>query len=331
MSIDRRVLLSGLAGIAYPAAAGDFGPLQGSLFPVHDPCLIRANGLYHVFSTSQMRETPGLIHWRTSPDLMNWTYKGTVLPSYLDWLPNELPDARGAWAPDIVFADGEYRLYYSVSMFGKNTSRIALLTSPTLDSADPTYGWTDHGVVVRSETSNDFNAIDSHAFIDDDGRHWLSWGSFWTGIKLAELDPATGKLKKPKGLPRSLAGRDAPGAIEAPVIFKRGGFYYLFASFDACCRGINSTYHTVVGRAKAITGPYLDDKGKSMMNGGGRIVLHADLDPTGRWKGPGHCDVISDEGQDHIVYHAYDAQNGGRPTLRVDRLTWTADGWPVRA
>ncbi|WKL57630.1 arabinan endo-1,5-alpha-L-arabinosidase [Asticcacaulis sp. ZE23SCel15] len=334
---DRRqalIAFGALGGaLAIPARAVSAAPfsdrLTGNLSPVHDPCIIKADGIYHIFSTSRLNEGPGAIHWRTSKDLINWELKGAVMTQFPAWVKDELPDTRGAWAPDIIYAGGRYRLYYSLSMFGKNTSRIAMLSTPTLDTTRPEFSWRDDGVVVRSETRNDYNAIDSHAFIDDDGRHWLSWGSFWSGIKLDELDPKTGLLLKPKALPRSLVKRDPPGAVEAPVIFKRGGYYYLFVSYDFCCRGVNSTYHTVVGRSKSVTGPYADDRGKPMKDGGGRIVLHANLDPSGSWNGPGHCDVFSDEGRDYIVYHAYDGHNGGRATLRINTLTWTGDGWPV--
>lgn len=335
MTINRRRLFQGLAvaGIATPALSEAQKSLNdrlsGSLSPVHDPCLIKADGVYHLFSTSQAHEKPGLIHWRTSTDLLNWQFKGAVMSELPAWVNDELPGTRGAWAPDIIYAEGQYRLYYSLSQFGKNTSRIALLTTPTLDSTRADFGWVDQGIVVRSDTKNDHNAIDSHYFIDTDGRHWLSWGSFWTGIKLAELNPATGKLLNEKARPKSIARRSRPGAIEAPVIHKRGDSYYLFASNDFCCRGVDSSYYTIVGRASKVDGPYVDAEGKRLTNDGGQIVLHAQLDKSGRFKGPGHCDIYSEDGRDFIVYHAYDAQNGGRPTLRLNELKWTADGWPV--
>ncbi|HWW24971.1 MAG TPA: family 43 glycosylhydrolase, partial [Caulobacter sp.] len=127
----------------------------------------------------------------------------------------------------------------------------------------------------------------------------------------------------------AIAARPRPSAIEAPCIVERDGWFYLFASFDFCCRGADSTYYTVVGRSKAVAGPYVDRDGKALMKGGGFIVLHADLDLAKRFKGPGHVAVLRDGGRDHIVYHAYDARKGGVPTLRIQPLGWTADGWPV--
>ena len=101
------------------------------------------------------------------------------------------------------------------------------------------------------------------------------------------------------------------------------------ASYDFCCRGVNSSYYTVVGRSKAITGPYVDRDGKAMMKGGGLQVLHADLDEDRRFVGPEHNSILREGGVDHIVYHAYDRRQNGRPTLRIQRLAWTPDGWPV--
>ena len=321
------VLLAGGAGAASGAQTLN-DRLTGDISPVHDPCIIRDKGTYHLFCTSQERDGKGLIHWRTSPDLVTWTFKGSVLPVIPDWVVTAVPGVRGIWAPDVAFFNGRFHIYYSASTFGSNQSVIGLITSPTLDTSDPAYLWTDQGKVIGSVKADSYNAIDPNHVVDADGRHWLSFGSFWSGLKIIELDPATGKLKKKNGLPRSIAGRKDPGAIEAPVIIRKGEYYYLFASFDFCCRGVNSTYYTVVGRSTSVEGPYLDRDGRKMKEGGGTIVLHADQDKTGRFKGPGHVDILQDDDVEHIVYHAYDSQNGGRPTLRIQKLNWQ-DGWPV--
>jgi len=127
----------------------------------------------------------------------------------------------------------------------------------------------------------------------------------------------------------SLAGRprtkETPGAIEAPTIFRKNGYYYLFVSFDFCCRGPNSTYNVRVGRSRRVTGPYTDRDSKLMMEGGGTIVV------TGgnRWRGPGHCAILQDKDGEKLVYHAYDADARGTPTLRIASLVWDASGWPT--
>ena len=183
--------------------------------------------------------------------------------------------------------------------------------------------------MIESRSSDNFNAIDPNAFDDAEGRQWLVFGSFWSGIKMVRLDPATGMRSAEDERIYSLASRRRPGAVEAPIIIRRDGYYYLFASFDFCCRGVESTYYTVVGRSREPTGPYVDREGRAMMEGGGFLVLHADLDRTRRFVGPGHPDILQDGDRDYIVYHAYDRQADGAPTLRIQQLGWTEDGWPV--
>ncbi len=329
-------LLSGLMLFGVPAFIAAQAPaslndrLAGDLTPVHDPSIIKQGDTYYLFvTTSREDQPPGLIHIRTSKDLVTWTKSGAVFAAMPEWTKREIKGTTGLWAPDISYANGRYRLYYSVSTFGSNHSAIGLATSPTLDPAAPGYGWTDQGPVIVSPRGGDYNAIDPNAFTDADGKSWLVFGSFWTGLKLIAIDPATGKRLAADDTVRALARRPAPGAIEAPFLVRHGDFYYLFASNDFCCRGANSSYYTVVGRARAVAGPYLDYDGKPMMDGYAQVVLHARLDPTNRWRGPGHAAVLHDGANDYIVYHAYDASNKGRPTLRVQRLGWTKDGWPV--
>jgi arabinan endo-1,5-alpha-L-arabinosidase len=304
--------------------------LTGDVSPVHDPTIVMEGGLAHLFSTtSQIRQPPGLVHWRTSPDLLRWTLQGTVFPELPAWAAAAVPGATGIWAPDISHVAGEFRLYYSVSTFGKNTSAIGLVVSKTLLTSDPRFGWVDKGPVVRSGAQDDFNAIDPDLLVDRTGRHWLSFGSFWTGIKLIELDPATGKPPGDRPRTYDLARRSAPGAVEAPKMIERDGRFYLFASIDFCCRGASSTYSTIVGRADSPTGPFADAEGRLLLEGGGTTFLHADRDPTGRFVGPGHVTILSTGDADFVAYHAYDRETAGRPTLRIQRIDWSPDGWPV--
>jgi arabinan endo-1,5-alpha-L-arabinosidase len=331
LKVALATLAGGMAASGLPAQVASLKDrLTGDVSPAHDPCMIRDKaGLFHVFTTSHMGgDNKGLIHWRTSTDMLDWRFNGAVMAAFPDWVMTAIPETRGAWAPDIAFFNNRYYLYYSASTFGKNRSLIGLLSTPTLDRASPDFAWRDEGLVVESTTRNTYNAIDPNHVIDADGRHWLSFGSFWSGLKLIELDPMTGKPKagaKVKGI----AGRDPPGAIEAPFIFRRGDYYYLIAAYDFCCRGVDSSYYTVVGRSKTIEGPYLDDTGKKLSKGGGRVLLKAGMDTSGRFKGPGGASVV-DLGDSYvIVYHAYDAYRGGVPTLRIQALEWSDDGWPV--
>jgi arabinan endo-1,5-alpha-L-arabinosidase len=313
-----------------PPAAAPGLPLTGETSPVHDPTVAVDGGTAHVFSTtSQLGQPPGLIHWRTSTDLLGWTHNGAVFDEIPAWAREEVPGTRGIWAPDVSYVGGEFRLYYSVSRFGQNDSAIGLAVTKTLIRSDPRFGWVDKGLVFRSEARDDFNAIDPDLLVDGAGRHWLSFGSFWTGIKLIELDPLTGKPGSDAPVMYDLARRSPPGAVEAPTMFERAGWFYLFASFDFCCRGVESTYYTVVGRAESPLGSFRDAEGRAMTEGGGGTVLHADMDPSRRWIGPGHPSVFTWGGTDYIAYHAYDRDAAGRPALRIQRIAWSRDGWPV--
>lgn len=313
--------------LAQPGALNE--RLGGDISPVHDPAIIKAGDTYYLFNTSQANEPPGLIHIRTSKDLVTWTRAGAVFPAIPEWAAREIGGAKGIWAPDISYVGGVYRLYYAVSTFGSNHSVIGLATSPTLDQSSPDYRWTDQGEVITSTKAGDYNAIDPNLVVDHKGGQWLAFGSFWTGLKLVGLDPATGKPPPGERKLISLARRPSPDAIEAPFIIHHGDFYYLFASFDFCCRGVNSTYYTIVGRSPEITGPYVNYDGKPLMQGYAQIVLHGDLDKTHRFRGPGHIGIVQSGGREIMVWHAYDASNKGAPTLRVAPIGWTPDGWPV--
>lgn len=328
-------LLLVAGGASAPAATAQAMPeLRGDIAPTHDPVIIREGDLYHVYSTGLGDGDGRVIAHRVSPDRVHWTLAPTPLPALPGWASRAIPGATNAWAPDISYVDGRYLLYYSVSTFGSNRSAIGLLTSRTLDPARPGYGWRDEGLVVQSTPSDDFNAIDPNFIRDRDGRQWLALGSFWSGLKLFALDPATGKLLRPGEAPVSIARRPVPAGaaapVEAPFLFERGGWYWLVASYDYCCKGNASTYYTVIGRSRAITGPYRGKDGSAMMQSGGTLLLEADLPEKQRFRGPGHAGHLRDaDGTDYLVYHAYDRENKGTPTLRLARLRWDADGWPV--
>lgn len=308
--------------------------LTGDIAPTHDPVIAREGDVYYVFATGRRGGTGRHIPSATSRDLVTWTAGPGLFDAMPGWAQKAVPGSKDLWAPDISYVNGRYRLYYSVSTFGSNRSAIGLATSPTLDPKSPRYAWRDEGMVLMSTPRSDFNAIDPNFIVDREGRHWLSLGSFWSGLKLFRLDPATGKPADPAAAPVSIARRpappDAPAPVEAPFIIDRGGYYWLLASYDYCCKGANSTYYTVVGRSKAITGPYLGKDGRAMMQGGGTIFLRADLPETERFRGPGHTGVLRDrDGKDYVVYHAYDKEKNGVPTLRIAPIRWGADGWPV--
>ena len=328
----RKVLLKSLLLCALVAvAAGAWQPaprilpLEGDLEGVHDPSIIREGNTYYVFSTNGR---PGdMIPIRCSQDLLHWKRCGHVFDTLPEWALKEIPGARAPWAPDISLFRGQFRLYYSISTFGKNDSAIGLATNTTLDPSSPRYQWVDQGMVVRSHKEDDWNAIDPNLVIEDDTHLWLDWGSFWGGIKMRRIDPDTGKLSSLDTTLYSLAARprtpEIKGSVEGPFIIRHDGYWYLFASFDFCCRGAKSTYNIVVGRASKVTGPYLDRDGKPMREGNATRVLAA---TTPRWRGPGHNSVLHDSTGDYLVFHAYDGVTG-KSRLHISTLAWK-DGWP---
>jgi len=336
MLTRRRILQGSVAGVA-ALAFGSSGAqtlqplnpkLTGDLYPVHDPCIIKCGDSFYLFCTTPHADLPAQLPWYRSRDMMHWERGGHAFSELPGWARREVEHTESCWAPDISFFNGQYWLYYACSTFGSNHSVIGLATNPTLDPADPKFHWEDRGLVLESQKSDDYNALDPNRIIDADGKHWLAFGSFWTGLKIMQLDPQTG-MPMPGAQRISIARRPkAPDAIEGIFIIRRAGNYYLFASFDFCCRGADSSYYTVVGRSKDILGPYVDQAGKPMLEGGGTLVLAA-APAEPRWRGPGHIAILRDDNKDYIVYHSYDADHNGRPTMRIAPLGWTEDNWPV--
>jgi arabinan endo-1,5-alpha-L-arabinosidase len=286
--------------------------LSGDL-GTHDPVVVSADGMYYEFQTGRGIPT------KTSADLLRWKNAGSVFAQNPAWIAQQVSGATDLWAPDVSHFNGKFHLYYSASTFGSNKSCIGHATRDSLTSGS----WQDQGSVVCSNAGNakdDWNALDPNAVVDEAGTPWLVFGSFWSGIKLVKL---TAEGKRADNELTAVAGRNG-GAIEAPFIVRRCGYYYLFVSFDKCCAGADSTYRVMVGRSRELKGPYVDRAGVAMRDGGGTQVVAG----AGAWKGPGHNAVLHTDKGDYNIYHAY-AASDGHSELRISELFWDAEAWPV--
>jgi len=317
------------ADSSLPSAESSVGTAWtiGGITYAHDPTLIHVGPTYYLFYTGDG------IQVETSADGHTWSLPSQVFHSPLSWWTTYATsmNSNDVWAPDIHFFHGKYWLYYAVSSFGSNSSAIGLVSSTS-----PGGPWKDEGKVLSSMAYDTYNAIDPNLCFDADGNPYLAFGSFWNDIYITKLDPTT---MKPTGSLTNIAFRvlnPATGTLRANSHAAEGagivfadGYYYLFMSWDQCCQGSYSTYKIVYARATSITGPYFDASGNAsyLSDGtrGGTI-----LDQTnGRWVGPGGEFVLRDtNGGWLMVHHAYDADKGGVPTLRIKDL-YFHDGWPT--
>jgi len=298
--------------------------LRGHL-GAHDPStVVKCKDRYYLFATGQ-----GIVS-RSSADKIFWVAGPKVFANPPAWTTNAVPGFTGTfWAPDVLYFSNRYHLYYSVSTFGSQISAIGLVTNPTLDPTDPNYLWTDQGPVITSTNGLAYNTIDPCMAWDASGKLWLCFGSYWNGIYITQLDPATGLRITPNSPTYRLADS---GSIEASYIFRQGNYYYLFCNWGSCCDGVDSTYNIRVGRSTSITGPYLDRNGVDLANGGGTLFMRA----SGKYSGPGHVGILSEGGALFLTHHYYDANSWdsgynayGTPRFAMLPLSWTADGWPV--
>jgi arabinan endo-1,5-alpha-L-arabinosidase len=295
------------------ANADDAVLLRGDL-RAHDPSsIVKQGDRNYLFSTGWGLRT------KFSDDLLHWSEGPTVFErgASPDWTQEVAAGFQGHfWAPDVVRSGDAYRLYYSVSRFGKQTSAIGLATTSDLQG-----GWKDEGVVIQSREGDPYNAIDPSVLVAKDGRHWLAFGSFWDGIFLTELCLEAGLLLDASTKPNRIAGAKE---IEAPTLLQHEGWFYLFVNHGLCCRGVNSTYRVVVGRSENVEGPYFDKEGHALIDGGGTPFLQS----QGAQIGPGHIAPLMDSNDSRFAFHYYDGDDRGKSKLAMASLRWSSDGWP---
>lgn len=298
-----RKLLSGLllVCVSFTAQAITLNGLTNS----HDPGTITKDGnTYFHFTTGTG------IWYSTSTNLTTWTGAASpVFTTYPSWISSKISGFNGSfWAPDIIHMNGYYYLYYSVSTFGSSNSAIGVARSSSLTSPS----WSDLGIVVQSYGgSSEMNAIDPALFRDNDGKVYMSYGSFFGGIGIAEVNQSTGKLAT--SVTKIYGGNHAD--IEAPYITRNGDYYYLFINRGACCNGASSTYYIQVTRSTSIWGPYT----------GARTVL---ANSSGKYKGPGHIGLLKENGCNYVSTHYYDTTDGGNAKLDLLKMTYSG-GWPT--
>lgn len=272
---------------------------------IHDPSTImECDGKYYTFGTGG----GGLI----SSDGWTWN-SGAQRPG-------------GGAAPDAIKIGDRYLIAYSATgggLGGGHAGRVLTMWNKTLDPQSPDFKFTDAIEVASSITDEDCDAIDAGLMLDPTtGRLWLVYGTYFGYIRLVELDPKTGeRVKGNKAINVAID-------CEAGALMYRDGWYYLLGTHGTCCDGVNSTYNIVVGRSRKVTGPYLDNVGRDMLKGGGKMVIGG----RGRTFGAGHFGrFIECEGVEKMSFHwEADLDQGGRSVLAIHPLTWK-DGWPVGA
>lgn len=268
---------------------------------IHDPStIVQCGGRFYTYGTGGST--------LVSDD--GWIWRRGVTP------------ARRGMAPDLIHLGDRYCLYVAANIGGQPRAAINLISNKTLDPCSPDYKWEEDGVVASSDGVEFCNAIDPGVFRDPtDGKLWLAYGSYFGYIRLVQLDPKTGKRLDPNGKPVDIAIN-----CEASDMIYHDGWYYLLATHGSCCRGSDSGYHIRVGRARKVTGPFLDHTGLDMLLGGGKLFIGS----GGRVIGPGHFGLLDlgDGVQKFSCHYEADLDRGGASVLDIRPLLWK-DGWPV--
>ena len=287
-----------------------------------DPTVIRTDEGFYLYAT---QTNSYWIPIYFSKDLVNWEFKRSAFRNATKPKPDVLPGGGAFWAPEIRYINGKYVLYFSWAKWGDGSisyTAVATSDSPVGDflNAKPLLITDDFGS----------NCIDQF-YYEEDGKKYMFVGSF-NGIYVTELmDDGLSVKRGADGKPvlkKQVCGR----AFEGTNIYKKGKYYYLFASINNCCpnNGMDSKYKVVVGRSENLLGPYVDRKGKDMLDNSWELVLEGDGET---FFGPGHNSIIipDDAGTDWMIYHSYVKENGavGGRLGMLDRVVWSADGWPT--
>ncbi|HLP00120.1 MAG TPA: arabinan endo-1,5-alpha-L-arabinosidase, partial [Fimbriimonas sp.] len=324
-------IMTGITGDDWSAFPGD-GSFAENSEHTHDPMIFKVKGVTISISTSGN----GMGVVKTTKDFKTWKVHGPLVSPNPEWLQKRVPEHKSVWAPDAIVLNDRVRVYYCASrFFGGNDSVIGLLENTNFDPENPTKGWEDKGPVIDSTREKNFyNCIDAEVLLDQEGKQWLFFGSYFAGIFFAPLDPVSGKLLDPAKPPELIARNSGSreNALEGCAVIYRDGYYYMFVSYGLAAQGVRSTYQIMVGRSKSPTGPFVDQAGKSMVDGGHVNVLKT----SPPMFSPGHCELMKDErGKWLMSYHYYDGRKywtdgkWGMPRVQVRELEWSEDGWPL--
>jgi len=363
----RRALLLGLALAGGKLGAQSAVPVFTREVSVHDPSILRAPEGYYVFGShlASARSTD-LMAWTqlsSSPAAGNplAADPAVTFAEAIAWIGGNL----NFWAPDVHrLASGKYALYYSMCEGSSPRGVIGLAFADA-----PGGPYTDQGLLLKSgmwgEISPDGsvynatrhpNAVDPDVFADAQGNLWMVYGSYSGGIFILRLDAATGRPAAGQGYGKKLVGGNH-SRIEGPCILHNPstGYYYLFLSFG----GLTSDggYQVRVARSTNPDGPYFDPSGVNMTNVGGpagsffddaaiapygaKLIgnyqfNHIAGEPGASARGylsPGHNSVYRDAatGQAYFIFHTRFVGRGEDHEVRVHRLHFNAQGWPVIA
>jgi arabinan endo-1,5-alpha-L-arabinosidase len=348
---------------AYPAPR----TVTGTGIFVHDPYMLKdPNGTYWLYGTHQTlaystdlttftyANSASAYGGCTAAQGTYWLTEDNrcpiIGPDFASWTGLQTPPSDNGgknidvWAPSLMYVNGTYYQYYSVP-YEPSTGAEAVIGLAT--STTPNGPWTDKGYVVSSwtgattappsnsvwnfSTTTTWNAIDPAPFVDANGNWWLSFGSWSDGIHIIQLNPSTGLplSSNPSPYPvisYRLGGEE--GSFIYPYVVNGTQYYYYFAPINPCCSS-TSPYRIIVGRSTSPTGPYVDRGGLDLTNSGGTILLSTHSNIVGPGGQSVFTDTVNGVATPTLVYHYYDGNNNGTPTLGINRLGFTSDGWPV--
>jgi arabinan endo-1,5-alpha-L-arabinosidase len=309
------------------ASAQASGAILTGSFGSHDPSrMTNCDGTYYVYSTG------GSMLYST--DRINWNFGTSPFPKGVPTsVASVIPSNQGIWAPDVIYLNNIYYLYYAVADTTGTQSAIGLMTSPTLNPSATNYHWTDQGIVVhRHDDQDKISAIDPCPFFDASGALWMSYGSgYANGATWSDPTIFIIKLNDSTGLASTTNTGLYPvalGHIEGSYVYYHSGYYYAFWNSGGCCSGTNSTYTIHVARSPTVTGTYVDQYGNTDSSDTFLAATVTKNAIIGAEHGPGQLGILCEGGVYYCTYHYY-PESGGGAVLGEETLVWGANGWPI--